>query len=68
MPGSGERPSLPPGLIEGGVVAIARRLDPAVVTAVADGLIGGGVRLFEVTLNDPEAEALASITTACQAR
>jgi len=52
MRGSGERPSPPPGLIEGGVVAIARRLDPAVVTAVADGLLGGGVRAFEVTLND----------------
>ena len=62
MRSSEERPSLPPGLIEGGVVAIARRLDPAVLTAVADGLLGGGVRMFEVTLNDPEAAALASIT------
>ena len=56
-----------PGLIEGGVVAIARGLDPTVVAAVADGLLRGGVRLFEVTLNDPEAAALASIAT-CQAR
>lgn len=61
MRGSGDRPSPPPGLIEGGVVAIARRLDPTVVTAVADGLLEGGVRVFEVTLNDPEAAALASI-------
>ena len=61
MRGSGDRPSPPSGLIEGGVVAIARRLDPTVVTAVADGLLEGGVRVFEVTLNDPEAAALASI-------
>jgi len=63
MHGSGERPALPPGLVECGVVAIARRLDPAVVTAVADGLLQGGVRAFEVTLNDPEAAALGSIAT-----
>jgi 2-dehydro-3-deoxyphosphogluconate aldolase / (4S)-4-hydroxy-2-oxoglutarate aldolase len=63
MRDSEERPALPPGLVEGGVVAIARRLDPAVVTAVADGLLEGGVRAFEVTLNDPEAAALASIAT-----
>jgi 2-dehydro-3-deoxyphosphogluconate aldolase / (4S)-4-hydroxy-2-oxoglutarate aldolase len=61
MRGSRERPSPPPGLVEGGVVAIARRLDPTIVTAVADGLLEGGVRVFEVTLNDPEAAALASI-------
>ena len=55
------RPALPAGVVEGGVVAIARRLDPTRVTAVADGLLGGGVRAFEVTLNEPVAAALDSI-------
>lgn len=55
------RPTIPAGLVEGGVVAIARRLDPARVTAVADGLLEGGVRAFELTLNDPAEAALESI-------
>jgi 2-dehydro-3-deoxyphosphogluconate aldolase/(4S)-4-hydroxy-2-oxoglutarate aldolase len=55
------RPPLPPGLQDGGVVAIARRLDPRRVEAVADGLLGGGVRAFELTLNDPIEAALETI-------
>ena len=55
------RPALPPGLHEGGVIAIGRRLDTARVAAIADGLLGGGVRAFELTLNEPEAGALAAI-------
>jgi 2-dehydro-3-deoxyphosphogluconate aldolase/(4S)-4-hydroxy-2-oxoglutarate aldolase len=39
------------------VVAIARRLDARTVVAVADGLLGGGVRAFELTLNEPPAGA-----------
>ncbi|HKF85443.1 MAG TPA: bifunctional 4-hydroxy-2-oxoglutarate aldolase/2-dehydro-3-deoxy-phosphogluconate aldolase [Candidatus Limnocylindrales bacterium] len=57
----GIRPELPPGLREGGVVAIARRVSPDRLEAIADGLLRGGVRAFEVTLNDPEADALAAI-------
>jgi 2-dehydro-3-deoxyphosphogluconate aldolase/(4S)-4-hydroxy-2-oxoglutarate aldolase len=63
MRGSGERPALPAGLVEAGVIAIARGLDRKLVTAVADGLVGGGVRVFEITLNEPEDAALASIAT-----
>ena len=55
------RPALPAGLVEGGVVAIARRLDVGRVIEVADGLLSGGVRAFELTLNEPEAAVLASI-------
>ena len=55
------RPALPDGLVEGGVVAIDRRLDPERVTDIADGLLGGGVRSFELTLNEPQSAALASI-------
>jgi len=57
------RPALPPGLHQGGVVAIGRRLDARRVAAIADGLLRGGVRAFELTLNDPEAEALTAIET-----
>jgi 2-dehydro-3-deoxyphosphogluconate aldolase / (4S)-4-hydroxy-2-oxoglutarate aldolase len=60
------RPALPPGLHEGGVVAIGRRLDARRVAAIADGLLDGGVRAFELTLNDPEAEALAAIEIAAR--
>jgi 2-dehydro-3-deoxyphosphogluconate aldolase / (4S)-4-hydroxy-2-oxoglutarate aldolase len=66
MTGLERRPQLPDGLVAAGVVAIARRLDPAVVRAVADGLLGGGVGAFEITLNEPEAVALASIRTVAQ--
>lgn len=55
------RPLLPPGLREGGVVAIGRRLDARRVAAIADGLLEGGIRAFELTLNDPVSEALAAI-------
>ncbi len=56
-----DRPAIPPGVRDGGVVAIGRRLDARRVAAIADGLAGGGVRAFELTLNDPEADALAAI-------
>jgi 2-dehydro-3-deoxyphosphogluconate aldolase/(4S)-4-hydroxy-2-oxoglutarate aldolase len=56
-----DRPPLPAGFRDGGVVAIARRLDARTVIAVADGLLGGGVRAFELTLNEPQADALAAI-------
>jgi 2-dehydro-3-deoxyphosphogluconate aldolase/(4S)-4-hydroxy-2-oxoglutarate aldolase len=55
------RPAVPAGFLAGGVVAIGRRLDARNVAAIADGLLGGGVRAFELTLNEPEADALAAI-------
>lgn len=56
-----ERIALPDGIVEGGVVAIGRRLDPERVVAIADGLLNGGVDAFELTLNEPQAAALESI-------
>jgi 2-dehydro-3-deoxyphosphogluconate aldolase/(4S)-4-hydroxy-2-oxoglutarate aldolase len=47
----------------GRIVAIGRRLEPARVLAVGEALIEAGVGAFELTLNEPEAEALASIET-----
>lgn len=55
------RPALPAGLVAGGVVAIARRLDPAAAADVAAALADGGVRAFEITLNEPVGRALRAI-------
>lgn len=45
------RPAIPAGIIDPGVLAIARRLDADSIAAVADGLLAGGIRAFELTLN-----------------
>ncbi len=58
---STSRPAIPAGLVAGGVVAIARRLDPDHASDVADALAAGGVRAFEITLNEPVANALRAI-------
>lgn len=55
------RPAIPTGLVEGGVVAIARRVTAASAPGIARALGEGGVRAFEITLNDPEADALRAI-------
>jgi 2-dehydro-3-deoxyphosphogluconate aldolase/(4S)-4-hydroxy-2-oxoglutarate aldolase len=58
------RPAIPPGLLSGGVVAIGRHVASSAVPAVAEALRSGGVRAFELTLNEPEDAALASIEAA----
>ena len=55
------RPAIPSGLVAGGVVAIGRRVAADAAPDVAAALADGGVRAFELTLNDPEADALRSI-------
>jgi 2-dehydro-3-deoxyphosphogluconate aldolase / (4S)-4-hydroxy-2-oxoglutarate aldolase len=60
------RPPIPAGLVEGGVVAIARNLTADTVPGVADGLLRGGVLAFELTLNEPEATALDALRTAAR--
>ena len=57
-------PPIPAGLVEGGVVAIARNLTETSVRDVADGLLRGGVRAFELTLNEPESKALEALSAA----
>ncbi len=52
---------IPPGLVSGGVVAIARRLDAMTAPIVAQALADGGVGAFELTLNEPVASALRAI-------
>jgi 2-dehydro-3-deoxyphosphogluconate aldolase / (4S)-4-hydroxy-2-oxoglutarate aldolase len=58
------RPAIPAGLVDCGVVAIARHLRADTVGGVADGLLAGGVRAFELTLNAPEADALEVLEAA----
>lgn len=55
------RPSIPDGIVAGGVVAIGRRVDPSRAVGVGEALAAGGVRAFEITLNEPEAEALGAL-------
>ena len=55
------RPAIPVGITDGGVVAIGRRVTTELAPTVAAALADGGVRAFELTLNEPEAEALRSI-------
>ena len=55
------RPQIPAGLVAGGVVAIARGLAADAAPAIAGALARGGVRAFEVTLNEPKAVAFRAI-------
>ena len=58
----GMRPAIPDAIRDVGVVAIGRRLEAGRVAIIADALVAGGVRAFELTLNEPEGPVLASIT------
>lgn len=60
------RPPIPAGIRDGGVVAVARNLSADTVRAVADGLLSGGVRALEITLNDPQPQALDALHAAAR--
>ena len=60
------RPSIPAGIREGGVVAVARNLSADTVREVVDGLLRGGVRALEITLNEPEDRALDALRAAAR--
>jgi len=47
-------------------VAVARNLTADTVRAAADGLLRGGVRALEITLNDPEDRALSTLRVAAR--
>ncbi len=47
-------------------MAIGRRVAPSAVATVAGALVDGGVRAFELTLNDPEDDALRAIEAAAR--
>jgi 2-dehydro-3-deoxyphosphogluconate aldolase/(4S)-4-hydroxy-2-oxoglutarate aldolase len=58
------RPAIPDGVAVAGVVAIARHLTAAAAPTIAGALADGGIRAFELTLNDPEDDALRAIESA----
>jgi 2-dehydro-3-deoxyphosphogluconate aldolase / (4S)-4-hydroxy-2-oxoglutarate aldolase len=58
------RPAIPAAITDCGVVAIGRHLAPTDVPGVIDALFEGGIRAFELTLNEPQASALAALTAA----
>jgi 2-dehydro-3-deoxyphosphogluconate aldolase / (4S)-4-hydroxy-2-oxoglutarate aldolase len=64
MPDS--RPAVPAAITDGGVLAIARHLDPTTVPDVGDALVEGGIRAFELTLNEPESTALEALALAAR--
>jgi 2-dehydro-3-deoxyphosphogluconate aldolase/(4S)-4-hydroxy-2-oxoglutarate aldolase len=53
-------------LTSAGVVAIGRHISAEAVPAVAEALAAGGVHAFELTLNEPEADALRAIEEAAR--
>jgi 2-dehydro-3-deoxyphosphogluconate aldolase/(4S)-4-hydroxy-2-oxoglutarate aldolase len=53
------RPALPDAIRECRIVAIGRNLDPGRLPGIAEALLAGGVRAFEITLGS--ADALAGI-------
>jgi 2-dehydro-3-deoxyphosphogluconate aldolase/(4S)-4-hydroxy-2-oxoglutarate aldolase len=62
-----ERPAIPAGIAVGGVVAIGRHITADAAPAIAEALAAGEVLAFELTLNDPEADALRAIASAAAA-
>jgi 2-dehydro-3-deoxyphosphogluconate aldolase / (4S)-4-hydroxy-2-oxoglutarate aldolase len=63
------RPAIPTAITRTGVIAIGRRQDPATVPGICDALLAGGIRAFELTLNEPESvaiEALAAAVRHCE--
>jgi 2-dehydro-3-deoxyphosphogluconate aldolase/(4S)-4-hydroxy-2-oxoglutarate aldolase len=51
------RPALPGAIRDGRIVAIGRNLEPARLEGIAEALLAGGVRAFEITLGSPDALA-----------
>jgi 2-dehydro-3-deoxyphosphogluconate aldolase/(4S)-4-hydroxy-2-oxoglutarate aldolase len=56
-----DRPPIPAAIAEGRVIAIGRRVPAADAPRVGEALAAGGVRAVELTLNEPEREALKAI-------
>ena len=60
-PSTVERAAIPEAITSSGVIAIARGVDAARVSAIGLALLRGGVSAFELTLNEPEDGALEAI-------
>ncbi len=56
-----DRPPIPELLRESRIIAIGRNVPAADAPRIGGAFVAGGVRVMELTLNDPEDEALRSI-------
>ena len=66
MTAAATRPAIPTGIATGGVVAIGRYVSATDAPAIAEALAAGGVRAVELTLNEPEGDALHAIESAAR--
>ncbi len=56
-----DRPAIPALVRSSRVIAIGRNIAAADAPRIGEALVAGGVHVMELTLNDPEADALAAI-------
>jgi len=56
-----DRPPIPELIRESRVIAVGRHLSAADVPRIGEALVAGGVRAMELTLNEPEDDALRAI-------
>jgi 2-dehydro-3-deoxyphosphogluconate aldolase / (4S)-4-hydroxy-2-oxoglutarate aldolase len=56
-----DRPPIPDLVRRSRIIAIGRNIPAADAPRIGEALVAGGVRVMELTLNEPEADALAAI-------
>jgi 2-dehydro-3-deoxyphosphogluconate aldolase/(4S)-4-hydroxy-2-oxoglutarate aldolase len=56
-----DRPPIPALVTEDRAIAVGRRIPAAEAPRIGEALVAGGLRVMELTLNEPRAEALAAI-------
>jgi 2-dehydro-3-deoxyphosphogluconate aldolase/(4S)-4-hydroxy-2-oxoglutarate aldolase len=56
-----DRPPIPDLVLQDRVIAIGRHIPASAVPRIGEALVAGGVHVMELTLNEPEADALAAI-------
>jgi 2-dehydro-3-deoxyphosphogluconate aldolase/(4S)-4-hydroxy-2-oxoglutarate aldolase len=56
-----DRPPIPGLITETRVIAVGRHIPAADAARIGAALVAGGVRVMELTLNEPEADALSAI-------
>ena len=62
-----DRPAIPELISESRVIAIGRNIPAAAAPRIGEALVAGGVHVMELTLNEPEADALAAIAALADA-
>ena len=56
-----DRPAIPALILESRAIAVGRRIPASAASRVGAALVEGGVPVIELTLNEPEGDALAAI-------